>query len=269
MALSKSVRAMSSIPARIPLNAIRRLPGFLRGAFAKALLYRYGNALVLDPDNFRGRRVLILGPARTLTDDMRDIDVAQYDLIVRMNNGLDTAISCLGSNPLRCDLLFHSLTDEARPVTPSMLAVAGVRWLVHRTPTKAAFLDTLIAFRRFGPEVAVTHIPYQVYEDLHETLDASPTTGLVCCRFFLQAPVEKVAIVGFSFFMTHYLRGYDDTVDSDAAAVARIVARQHHKPSREAALMHHLVEQARQHDISVVLGRSVEQVMKDCIRDGE
>lgn len=244
------------------LNALRHAPGFLRAPVIKLLARRIGQRLELNPAGFAGQRVLILGPARTLSDDLAGLDPTRFDLFIKMNNGLDTPIPALGDAALRCDVLFHSLTDEARPVDHEKLRAANVRLLVHRTATKGAFLHTLIAASHFGPSVAVRHIPHDVYHALGRKLGgASPTTGLVCADFFLSAPVREVAIMGFTLFSTAYLTGYDDTVASDAEAVARIAAKGHHNPLREVALLVDMVGHARRRGVIVTLGKGVTEVL--------
>ncbi|WP_265500070.1 hypothetical protein [Paracoccus beibuensis] len=44
--------------------------------------------------------------------NLEAVDPSRSDVIVRMNNGLDPQLSALGPDPLRCDLLFHSLTKD-------------------------------------------------------------------------------------------------------------------------------------------------------------
>lgn len=245
------------------LWTLHYLPGFVRSVAIKILSHRFAARLSLDPARFLGKRVLVLGPARSVEDDLAEINVGSYDLFIKMNNGLDTPIAALGKRALRCDILFHSLSDEARAVTPAALQAAGVQVLVHRTAVKSAFLETLIAARRFADQVQVAHIPQEAYGSLARELGgASPTTGLVCCRFFMQAPVAEIAIVGFTFFQTSYHPGYDSAVTSDADAVNRVAVRGHHDPAKEARLLAKIISAARIEGRKVTLGRSVLQAME-------
>lgn len=248
---------------KVVLGAVQRLPPLLRLPATRLLCRLQSRVSVLDPAMFKGQRVLIIGPARTITDDLAAIDTGRFDVIVKMNNGLDTPVTTLGDDRLRCDVLFHSLTRDARPVTPEKLQQAKVRILVHRTPTRSALLRTLIACEDFGevcPEVR--YLPQDHYAALvHAIAGFSPTTGLLCASFFLAAPVQEVAIMGFTFFQTRYAIGYDDEVGTDAQAVARIAAAAHHAPDREAIVLAERVQQARQRGVTVTLGRNVVAAM--------
>ncbi|MDN5567530.1 MAG: hypothetical protein L0G27_02055 [Paracoccus sp. (in: a-proteobacteria)] len=253
---------MSKLPV---LQLVRRLPVFLRLPATKMLHRRYGCDLTLSPEDFRGCRVLILGPARTLADDLTSLDPSDFDVLVKMNNGLDTPVPLPSGNAMHCDVLLHSATCEARPITADKLRQAGVKVLVHRTPTKSSFLQTMLLQARFGKLLRVRHIAWQAYRDLSTALDgASPTTGLVGTCFFLHAPVSEVAIAGFTFFSTAYQPGYDDCVSSDSEAVGRIAAKGHHAPSKEAALLSREIETARSKGVTVTLAPHVVTAMQRC-----
>ncbi|MFC0199931.1 hypothetical protein [Paracoccus rhizosphaerae] len=245
------------------LGAAEVLPVPLRRVVTGMLRRRLGAQLTLDPQEFAGRRVLILGPARTVDEDLAALRPERFDLIVRMNNGLDTPIAALGPDPLRCDLLFHSLTTEARPVTPDKLTRAGIDILVHRTPVRGAFLQTVLASRRLAGIARVRCLPMARHQSLANQLDGfSPTTGLLAVSFFLDAPVAEVAVAGFTFFQTAYCRGYDPAVTDDAAAQRRIAAAAHHDPVAEARLLGRLLTQARDRGLTVTLGPAVQAALE-------
>ena len=247
------------------LRLLRRVPVFLRLPVIKALHHRHGPRLSLSPEQFRGKRVLILGPARTLAEDLQAVDASRYDLLVKMNNGLDTPVPLSQGQELRCDVLFHCATRDARPITKAKLQQAGVELLVHRTPTKSGFLQTLLLDAGFRKQLQVCHIDWRQHRDLAGQLGgASPTTGLLAACFFLDAPVAEVGIVGFTFFSTAYQPGYDDCVGSDAQSVCRIIEKGHHAPSAEAALLSRRIEAARDSGVVVTLGPNVVAAMQSC-----
>ena len=249
---------------RVDLLAMTKaLPVPLRRVVTGILRRRLGAKLTLNPQDFVGRRVLILGPARTIDDDLAAVRPERFDLFVRMNNGLDTPVPALGPDGLRCDLLFHSLTADARPVTADKLMRAGVERLVHRTPVRGAFLQTVLASRRLAGIARVCCLPMARQQSLAGQLDGhSPTTGLLAASFFLDAPVTEVAIVGFSFFQTSYCAGYDPAVGDDAAARRRIADAAHHDPAAEARLFGRLVQSARARGLVVTLGPQVEVALE-------
>lgn len=239
---------------------LARAPGPLRPLAWRFLYPRLLPGVALDPRVFAARRVLIAGPARTIESDLSDLDPGQFDLVVRMNNGLDTPLPALGANPWRCEILFHSLTADTRPVTPENLRRAGVGTVVHRVPKRSAFLRTLAFRSQLDPAIDLRIVPVDHHDALSRQLGGhSPTTGLVCASVILNAGPRTLAICGFTFFSTRYVDRYDDGDRSDADTVQRIRQKGHHAPEQEARLLMGMVDQARERGVEVILGAGVQR----------
>jgi hypothetical protein len=246
--------------SRRALAAMQALPTALRAPFYKRLYRRHGARYSIDPDAFAGRHVLVLGPAASVLDDLAGLAPHAYDDVVRLNNGLDTPIAVEGQDPLRCDVLFHSLTDDLRPVTAEALRRAGVRLMVHRTPKRSTFLATLQAEATLGQAagVRIAIVPVAQYEALRADLaGAAPSSGFVCLDLLLRAPVASLTVVGFTFFSTRYVAGYDDRFATDADARARMAAAGHHDPRREAQALARRFEAAQDAGMDLRLGAAV------------
>jgi hypothetical protein len=227
----------------------------------RLLFARHARCLVLDRALFAGRSVLVMGPARTLEEDLAALDPGGFDLVIRMNNGLHLPVAALGATPWRCDVLFHSLSDDTAPVTPESLARAGVRVLVHRTPGRSYIPRTLEAERRLAP-LQVRIIPPADYSGLAAGLGgASPTTGLVVLNFLLGCDTARLAVAGFTFFTTRYAPGYDDRDRADADSLARVRAAGHHDPEAELRLLARAFSMARASGRDLRLGPHVEAAL--------
>ncbi|MEM6727172.1 MAG: hypothetical protein AAF618_01615 [Pseudomonadota bacterium] len=230
------------------------------------LLYRrYAGGLLLDKNRFRGARVLLAGPARTLEADLAALDPARFDVIAKMNYGLVVPLPAAQGPTLRCDLLFHSLSQDIAPVSEEALARAGVRCLVHRTTGKGRFPQTLEASRRFGlAGVAVRLIAPERYKALEEALGgASPTTGLVALDFLMGCALAELAVVGFTFFQTKYQPGYDDRDATDAQSLDRVRRAAHHDPAAERRLVGAMIAAARAEGKTIRLGEGVAASLGD------
>lgn len=230
------------------------------------ILYRrHAPRMMLEPARFAGRSVLLAGPARTLWDDLRDLPPDRFDLIVKMNNGLYMDLPATEGPTLRCDVLFHSLTDEAKPVTPTALDAAGVTCLVHRTTGKGRFPLTLKAQRDLGSASRdIRLVPPEHYKALSARLGgASPTTGLVCLDFLLGCEISHLAIAGFTFFQTKYTAGYDDRDRADADSRARVLRAGHHDPASECALAAEMLAGAAAKGKTITLGAGVKASLEN------
>lgn len=236
----------------------RVTPKPLRGVAHRVLHRRLGAGFELDLGQFRGRRVLIVGPARTVGDDLAELASGGFDTVIRMNNGLDTPIAAVPGHPYRCDVLFHCLTAEARPVTPQALRRAGVRLIVHRLPTRGDFLRTVAFAGNLPAGTDLRIAPLDHHLALSRRLGGfAPTTGLVCASLLLASPAQAVGIGGFTFFTTRYVPDYDPRDRTDAQTRRRVRARGHHSPEGEARLLMRLAEEARARGMEVLLGPHV------------
>jgi len=235
-----------------------KLPILLRKLVAAFLRYRCEPELLLANDHFDGQRVMLVGPARTVHEDISSLDPRSYDLIIRMNNGLGIRLDALGRDALRCDVLFHSLSSDTRPLSQEMLDRCGVALIVHRTPTKTSIIQTVAARRRFGPDIRVRCLPFRRYRALAKQLGGkSPTTGLVATDFLSDCNLAELTVVGFTFFETAYCAGYDDRVSCDEEARKRIVAKAHHDPSREIGIFAERLRRLQAKGTPVRVGRGV------------
>jgi len=249
---------------RVALRAAERLPRVWQARLSKWLYRRLWRRYAINPNRFQGHHVLILGPAAGGLKDLDGLAPRSYDDVVRLNNGLDTEMLARGIDPYRTDILFHSLTQDARPVTPETLRRAGVRLLVHRLPSQGVFLRALAAEAKFrtsaGVEIGV--IPMAQFNALRAALGgSSPSSGMVCLDFFLSAPVASLTVVGFTFLRTRYVPGYDDRFETDAEAFARVVSVGHHDPEAEARWVQERCRAAQMAGLDLCLGAGMEAAL--------
>lgn len=193
---------------------------------------------VFDAAAFENKRVLIIGPAEGVENEIGDLSFSDFDYIVKLNNGVNVALrDKLHKDSWRCDILFHSMSSDLPPPTACDLERASVKIIVHRTPAKKYLLETLRHVRNFRKNRSLAQIRYidpSRYAALKACLGGySPSTGLVAIDFFLGCETSRLSIVGFTFFSTKYVPGYRDTVLSNEDAANRVAAAGHHNPEGE------------------------------------
>ena len=240
----------------------KHCPRILQSLVYRVLYRRLGTEYALQPGDFLGKSVLVIGPAASVHDDLQALDFSGFDVVVKMNNAIHTEFNVDASNPLRCDVLFHSFRGATKPVAVDDLRTANVKFVVHRTLKQRAFLATLRLEEKFGAVAKLKIVPIEKYTALANQLGGhAPSTGMICAEFFLHAPISRLALVGFTFFATRYVNGYDDTVISDETALARIEAAQYHSPIHEARLIHQLITEARAAGKNIHIGAHMDQAM--------
>lgn len=257
-------RALSSLGRRLDLAQ-----RWMRFALSASALNPRRMA-VLPQDMFAGQRVIIIGPAETVTDDLRDVRVDDYDVIVRMNDGLflaDGDPATLGS---RTDVLFHNLAlsgaRSPRPIPPEALTSRGVNTCVFphwsfkgskarvyrkRDELKGSGIDLRVPSTRFCSRLR------------HDLDGFQPTVGTSAIVYFLGAPVAELAIHGFTFFQTAYQPGYNDAVRTGDDARKWVAASDVHDAARERRLIARRVTEMRAKGMRIWLGRNVAPYLEE------
>ncbi|TCU32274.1 glycosyltransferase family 29 protein [Rhizobium azibense] len=225
----------------------------------------------LNASAFAGKKVIIIGPAQTVVEDLENVVVDGYDVIVRLNNGIALARknpSILGS---RTDVLFHNLVEHgdrsAGAIPASLLREHGVRFLVFPhwgfKGSKSRLYKKREELQGFqGPALMVPSTRF--CESVRRELGGfQPTVGASAILFFLSAQCKEVAIHGFTFFQTPYLVGYNDAVATADEARAWAAASYVHDPVREKKVIGRYISAAEQRGVRVGLGANVRRFLSD------
>lgn len=219
----------------------------------------------LNSDMFRGKRVVILGPARTLFDDLEDLVVDSFDVIVRLNNGIALALECDGRLGSRTDVLFHNLNEQgqrsAGSIPPALLLAHKVQYCVFPhwgfKGSKARLFEKKAELSAY-PQVSLAVPSVRFCEKLRRKLHGhQPTIGTSAILFFLECDVRELQLHGFTFFQTPYVEGYNDTVKTSKDAREWVAASKVHDPAQEKRVILHEVAQALERGVKVVLGKNV------------
>ncbi|AJD42369.1 hypothetical protein RGR602_CH03052 [Rhizobium gallicum bv. gallicum R602sp] len=224
---------------------------------------------LLNASAFAGKRVIIIGPAQTVVEDLENVSVDGYDVIVRLNNGIALAQknpSVLGS---RTDVLFHNLMEHgdrsAGAIPAPLLREQGVRFLVFPHWGFKGSKSRLYKKREelHGCQATELVVPSTRFcEGVRRQLDGfQPTVGASAILFFLSAQCREVAIHGFTFFQTPYLLGYNDAVATADEARAWAAASYVHDPAREKTVVMRYISAAEQRGVRVALGANVRRFL--------
>lgn len=220
---------------------------------------------VLRRADYAGKRVIIIGPASTVADDLAAGGIDDFDVVVRLNNGIALAQRHPDLLGLRTDVLFHNLKEggdrSAGAIPPELLRVHGVTTCVFPHWGFKGNKDRFYRKRRQLQDVAGITLkvtpPAFCERTRLELGGMQPTVGSSAILFFLGCELCELAIHGFTFFETPYLAGYNDAVDTPEAARLWARASQVHAPGLEKSLIGRRVAAAESQGMTVTLGRNV------------
>lgn len=222
---------------------------------------------VLRTGDFTGKRVIVIGPAETVPEDLRGVEVDAYDVIVRLNNGIALATDNPGLLGSRTDVLFHNLHEtgerSAGEIPVALLRSHGVRTCVFPHWGFKGSKRRLYAKRRqlrSAPDITLKVPPGRFCETLRRELGGmQPTVGTSAIAFFLACDLRELAVHGFTFFETPYLAGYNCAVRTAADASAWAKSSQVHEPGRDKQLIRHRAALAERRGLRLSLGANVQK----------
>jgi len=223
----------------------------------------------LDASIFIGKSVVIVGPAKTVVDDIGKLNLDEYDVVVRLNNGIALAEHANPALGTRTDILFHNLTEQgersAGAIPLSLLEQKEVRFLVFPHWGFKGSKTRLYKKReelRYSNVTKIVVLPTKFCEQIRQQLDGNqPTVGTSAMLFFLTAECKEVAIHGFTFFETPYLAGYNDAIKTRIHAQAWAEKSQVHDPGKEKVLVAKYVSEARSRGRLITLGKNVRKTL--------
>jgi hypothetical protein len=224
--------------------------------------------LFVDPDAFSGKRIIIVAPGDTVDADMREVDLAEFDYVVRMNRLTNATATGRGvGDRARTDILFHNLKfggdRGAGDLESDELTREGTSLIIFPHATEDFVSRKVVAEirkQRHRLDLAVKMPPFDFYSNLRQDLQGlRPTTGTVAAAFFLSCRVEHLMLAGFTFFRTPYIAGYNDRVRTHVDARKWGKASGRHDPERERLLLRERIVDARARGRTISLAPNVER----------
>jgi hypothetical protein len=191
---------------------------FSRNLALRLKLEYYARTLCLQDKLFQDKRILLIGPAAGAIDECKDIIFEEYDVIARINRGLNHAINSEGALGNRTDLIFHNFNFEGNRAAGNLhissLREHNVSKIIFMTPssfTIGRFLSKrqqlLTKINNFSD---IEMLPPDQYRNLVKSFHPFfPTAGSIVIDYLLRTDFQKLSVVGFSLFKSGYEDNYN------------------------------------------------------------
>ncbi|MEX5728315.1 hypothetical protein Ga0609869_001668 [Rhodovulum iodosum] len=245
---------------------------------------RRGKRLHFGNRFLSGKTVLIIGPAGTAEDELQGVDPAAFDIVIRINRAIELESLGQGRGANRFNTYIRNQNGNragalAGHYTGANLRARGVENLVflfYRWRELPKLGRKLIFLPFLRHPLDVWFIGPRFLNALADRLHgAKPTAGMAALEWVLGQEFARFHVVGFTFFQTGYVPGYNDDFTSDASAEARLKGLMtrdktySHKPDFERAYFRRRVAEERARGKRVILGRHVAEALgKDVPEDG-
>ncbi|MGE0133757.1 MAG: glycosyltransferase family 29 protein [Dehalococcoidia bacterium] len=174
-------------------------------------------------DYLAGKRVVIVGPAATISGRGMGEFIDGHDVVVRVNLGSPVPGHLRGDIGSRTDVLYHILFSRDHEMAIGRAHTAdevaawredGVRFLVVKHPRHSERVQRIVPL--LG-DLPLVHIPHGLRERLRYDTQAAPNTGTYAIAHLLSMPVASLHVTGFDFYASGYYAGYGGFSAAEAA----------------------------------------------------
>jgi len=199
----------------IIFNIVRSVKYFLTAKYLKARhLFQINSSEIklFNKDVFKGKNIIIIGPASSAMSYMSGENIDKFDFIIRINKSplmLEGKEDLIGS---RTDILYHcffeDLKDGGGPIDFIKLADQKNKFIVYsysEPSQEGIFFKTALKY----PGKSFYRVKKDFYKEIKKDYPAKwPTTGLQAILHLMGSDFKELHITGFTFFRTDYMSGY-------------------------------------------------------------
>lgn len=169
----------------------------------------------------KNKSVAIVGPADYLLNSNFGEEIDSYDLVVRINRGIELIDQYHKDIGKRTDILYSCLIEEpmnAGKIDLKKFTEEHRLKFVCTIPfeKKISFMKKIDIhpmvnkekFKNLSKLVSTRIIDNKYWNDFSRKLNTRPTTGFISIFDILEFEPKNLKIFGFSFYMTSILKGY-------------------------------------------------------------
>jgi len=187
---------------------IRRLQA---NYYAKKILYPF------DENWFKDKRVVIVGGADSVLKEKKGNYIDDFDVVVRINKGVEVIESQKDYVGTKTDFLFHAFFDNKNevghsPITLELWEKENVKNLVYTNNHKCS-KDGMYNFLNFiwksKGKLKCTEVPQNLYKKNNNAIKPFwPTTGFIAINTVFNCKPKEIYITGITFFKTPHNTAY-------------------------------------------------------------
>jgi hypothetical protein len=194
------------------------------------------NCGFFDDNFFLDKRIIIIGPANSSYSYLSSEMIDKFDLIVRVNDSPNTLMlhKNLGT---RTDILYHNLFLKSNlEINEKLLLSQSNKYVLynwnlsHLEPNfnKAKHIYGKLLIFKLHP------IYYSSLINKYIKFRISPTTGILALNHLMRQKFKELHVVGFTFYKTNYIDGYNGIVSSTIGDdFDKVISDGYHHPGKD------------------------------------
>lgn len=191
----------------------------LKYQIRKIQAFYYASKLIepFDKSIFENRRVAIVGGADSVLKEKNGKLIDEYDIVVRINKGVEVIETQKEYVGAKTDVLFHAFFDNANdpgksPITTELWLKHNVKQIIYSNNHKVA-VDGMYNFlnfvRKTNAKLKCMEVPQELYKkNIQAIRPYWPTTGFIAINTVYNCKPKELFITGVTFFKTPHNSAY-------------------------------------------------------------
>lgn len=174
----------------------------------------------------KDKKVIIVGPAESLLERGDGQFIDSFDVVVRVNRGIEPTLKNYDKLGTRTDILYNCMLekeDNGGIINLDLLKSKQVKFVSYHP--QVSFEGKALSIKPYHIDnnklnnmntFLKTHmINHEFYNSISSQVNCRPNTGFIAIFDLLFHEVKELYITGYTFYMDGFMKGYKDHLDSN------------------------------------------------------
>lgn len=242
------------------VDYIKRKLGNLK-VFFLYHFYKYKYVKPLDLSFFDGKTVAIVGPADSALEKKNGSYIDSFDVVIRINKGIDMADRYPEYLGTKTDILVHGLFEKVcGKLDKPLWTRKNIAFVIYPENLNYHVNTARLMpyFRTDKTKLLVWQVTREFYEDLKVKLNNThPNSGFSAIYYVMNSKAKRLFITGFTFYKTPYLKGYVNEIEKQKSQ-EELTDDGYHNPNNDFELFKKLIKES---SISLELDNQLQMIL--------
>ena len=175
-------------------------------------------------DFLKNKKVILIGPSESLLKNKNKDFIESFDIIVRVNRGIEPTEKYSEFIGNRTDILYNCMLehpDNGGPINVDYFSKKKLKYLVYHPevnfqgkttnkPPKHLNRNRIIELEKAN--IKTNMIDSNFYNSISSQVNCRPNTGYIAIFDLLNYDIKELFITGFTFYLDKFMPGYKDQV---------------------------------------------------------
>ena len=178
-------------------------------------------------DFLKDKKVILVGPSESLLKNKNKEFIESFDIIVRVNRGIEPTDKYGEYVGERTDILYNCMLehpDNGWKIDSNYFASKKLKFVVYHPEVDfhgraidkdPSHLKPKTIKKLQNNNIFTNKIGFEFYNKISSQVKCRPNTGYIAIFDLLNYDVKELYITGFTFYLDKFMPGYKDQVDKE------------------------------------------------------